>query len=478
MKKIIYIFIIFFIINNLFSIIIEDKINAKSKLIEVNKLINEKKYEDATKILNNILINLVNTEFVSYVNYYLSIIEFQKNNYYKAFYFIDSAIYDSKFYLVSKENQIKMKLHYGMICYKLELFDKALDIFKEVRDYSLVDRDSINLYISEIYFRKKSDINNASYYFKYINPKSLTDNEKSLYYYLENFLLWFQIDTSKINYKDPNVNSILIDKDIIYIGLWHGGVIQYNYIFNTYDIIYLGGESSEEIRSLYTDNRRIYIGTTNGVSIIDKRNFSIKSEEQLKKVSITAIAGDENFIYYGTLGKGLIGNDRNNNDFFQIIDNENISALYYTNSKLYIGTYNGNIYKYEDNTLIKLNELYFINKAITSFLPDNDNLWITTHGDGIILYNTITKSIKRYSTKSRDIPDDFILCSTIKDNRIYFGTLGNGIIFFDKNVNKWQKFKISDMYIIEEIQTIKFSSDYMFIGTLGSGVLIKRLIED
>ncbi|HOJ65128.1 MAG TPA: hypothetical protein PLE45_11995 [Spirochaetota bacterium] len=475
-KNILLILIIFILTTKTFSIIIEDKINAKSKLVEVNKLINEKKYEEAISILNNIFEKLGDTEFASFVNYYLAIIEFNKKNYYKAFYFIESALNDNKFYLVSKENKIKMKLLYAMICYKLDMIDNAISYFKEVRDYSIVYKDEVNLYLSEIYFRKKDDKNSASYYFKYINVNKLSSDQQYLYYYLENFLLWSQIDTSNINYRDPNINSLLVDKDNLYIGLWNGGLILYNYILESYNVISLSQYTSEEIRALWRDNRRIYVGTTNGVAIIDKRNGSIKNEETLTNVSITSISGNDDTVYYGTIGKGLICKDKNDNQFFQIIDNENISALYYANSSLYIGTYNGNVYKYENDNLIKLTELSFLNKAITSFLLDGSNLWITTHGQGIVLYNTHKKKIKIYSTKTKEIGNDFILCSTIKDDRIYFGTLGNGIIFFDKNVNKFNNFKISDMYITNEIRSIQFSEEFMFIGTLGYGVLQKRLI--
>jgi hypothetical protein len=64
---------------------------------------------------------------------------------------------------------------------------------------------------------------------------------------------------------------------------------------------------------------------------------------------------------------------------------------------------------------------------------------------------------------------------TIAENKniFYCGSLGNGIYSLDNE--ELHRFNVSDFYIGNDIQKILYHCGYLFIATLGEGVLVKRM---
>ena len=67
---------------------------------------------------------------------------------------------------------------------------------------------------------------------------------------------------------------------------------------------------------------------------------------------------------------------------------------------------------------------------------------------------------------------------TIAENKniFYCGSLGNGIYSLDNE--ELSNFPISDFYIGNDIQKILYHCGYLFIATLGEGVLIKKMTNN
>lgn len=463
-------------------IVLEDKININRRLSVVRSYIKQKDVEKASFILNSIKNENYDTEFASISNYYLALIEYERNNYYQSLYYIESAFRNPNFGLLIDYYKSEIRYLLGLSYYKSGMCDDLIAVFSDAPDFfidSVEKKSRIYLILSDVLVRQKSDKNKALFYYSQIDKSTLTKEDLDLYIYLEDIVLWDQIDISQIGYKDPNVSAILVDKDNIFIGTWNGGLIQYNYILEKYS--YYAGESlsSLNIRYLYNDGRYIYIGTDDGLNYYDKRDGRFRLFEETKGTSISAITADEDNLYIGTLGQGLIIYNKKDKKFHSNSKEllNNVAYLYIFDDTLAISTYSGDLYFYNDDNLRRIDSVK-INSPITSINKIGDNIWYSSYGNGIVRYNLKEKKYDYYSTNNGRIKDDYILCSGYYSGKIYFGTLGNGIYIYDIELEKWDSFDISNYYYGVNIKNIVFGDNVMFIGTLGEGVLKKTILDN
>ncbi|OHD14603.1 MAG: hypothetical protein A2086_15645 [Spirochaetes bacterium GWD1_27_9] len=460
------------------SIVLNEKINLTQKLQELDYSINIGKYSDAKIILNKIKNDYVDTEFVCLANAYFAKIEYLQKNYYPALYYIELALNDKNLKNLFTTEQSKIFFLGGEIYYKLEKFDECITEFTKCINENFDKLDSLYLYLTQIYAIKNKDFVKGKYYFSKINPKKLNFLEKDIYYYMINNILWEKIDTANIGYKDPNVSSIRLDKDLIYIGLYNGGLIEYNYILDTYDYYPKGAIVSENVRDIYIDGRFIYIGTTEGVSIIDKRNGFVANPPELKDISFTSIEGNANTIYFGTLGNGVIIYDKLKKEYSTINYPSNISGLFIIENSLYVSGYDSKFYLYKDNQMFNISKKNSPKTPITDIIKEDNFLWLSTYGEGIFKYDTINETYTHYSYETGQLKENYCLCIAKNQNKIYCGTLGNGIYVYNLKKDKWEEFSIPPDFLGSDIKKIVFNDKYMFIATLGEGVLKKFVVEN
>lgn len=460
------------------SLILSEKITLYQRLKDISQMVEDKKFVEAQKILFEIKESHPDSEFRVIANYLLAKIEFGLNNFYKASFYIELSIKDELLNRLVASYKDEIYFMAGVIYFKIEMFELSKNYLEYSINGDFAKKDQALLLLSEIIGRKMGQFGQASIYYAQINRSKLSNDEIEKYNYLSNHLLWGQIDTSKIGYRDPNVNSIAIDKDIIFIGLYNGGLLEYNYILDTYNY-YIGGNLvNENIRDIYVDESRyIYVGTQEGVSFFDKRYGTFKVVEELKGKSITTISGSEESIFFGTLGDGIISFDKKNKTFSSLTDFINISFVSYIDDTLYIAPYSGGLYLLKGGLVSSVNINIPNRYPITDIVKSDNKLFISTYGAGIYIYDLNTKRYELYNSNNTIFLENYFLCISKKDDVLYCGSLGNGIYTLDTKTNKWETFFVSDIYMGTDIKKIVFTDSMMFIATLGEGVLKKLIIK-
>lgn len=223
--------------------------------------------------------------------------------------------------------------------------------------------------------------------------------------------------------------------------------------------------------------------------------------------SITSIEeGNNNLLWIGTWGLGLIKFNKKTNVVEKIFYNEHrsnefsfsrIRKIIKDGNYIWIGTVGSGLYKMRDvegkisftnyKNNLKLTTTISNNQIMDLMNDKEGNLWIATYGGGL---NMLSKEKKNYSSdqvdfikyiynpKSINTISSNYLTSIIQDkyDKIWIGTFGGGLNIFDPSKILFKIFKnepnISTTILKNEILSLlKDSSGNIWIGThLGKGV--------
>lgn len=265
------------------------------------------------------------------------------------------------------------------------------------------------------------------------------------------------------------------------------------------------------VKSLLLADQKLWIGTLKtGI-----RCFDIKSEKfidanldasflnELKGVGVYAIKKIDEFLIFGTFGKGLIIYNENTTKYTQIkrestrrftLSNDKIRSLFIdhqknlwigadnglnrissednlgadqvavkqfffetkesygnkilsisesSNKKMYVGTKDSGLYELEDDTFIKV-DFDLINKNVVSvydiLMDDEDNLWISCNL-GIVNYNPKTKATIVHDQSEGFLGNEFNNNASLKgkNNNLYFGGV-DGVSFFNPKTIKRNRY--------------------------------------
>jgi hypothetical protein len=478
-KNIMLTILLFSCLQLLNSIVLQEKVDALQEVQRVKGLINQKKFSEARKVAVSIKKSLPETEFVPLVNYYLGLMEYQERNYYTSWYHVQNSLEDLHFNRLVQSVQLQVKYLAAQVTYRMGLTDESIVFFTSCLKQDLIQVDAVNLYLSDIYGSRKKDLEKSRWYFSRIDWKKLNFVEKELYSLLADTILWDQIDTANIGYGDPNISDMVIDKDLIYIGLWNGGLIVHNHVMGKSELVMPPQVVSENIRALYNDSRYIYIGTTNGVTLYDKRTGSWYPLDDIGDLAVSSICGDGSTVLIGTTGSDQFIYDKETRTTrpFSKKSLYHIVKIYYSGNRFYIATRSQGIFTWDGTTLVKLPGFGRPGVPVTDMLLVRGQLWLSTFGEGVFRYSMKEQQYYRYSRIAGDIGEDFCLSLTHYDNRIYCGTLGRGIYTFNERTGAWDRYSIPDTWLATDIQVMEFNDSHLYIGTLGNGVLKKFIIK-
>ena len=224
--------------------------------------------------------------------------------------------------------------------------------------------------------------------------------------------------------------KLSIDKyNRIWIGTWGRGVYRSNEDLSEFTKVELVSINSEKISANYNTilsihhdkNNVTWLTTANGgvVKLLEGSGFNnanhlIKNEELKALLNITAIYKNNHNIFLGTLYSGLYyGSDFSNLKQIKDIGNVKINVLYEHDEKLYVGTQFGFfIYDLLSDKVVFSSKL--LNK-VTSFLVDNNNLYIGTQQQGLAIVSLSNiEDDKAYTIFSENLETD----KKIESNRI------------------------------------------------------------
>jgi ligand-binding sensor domain-containing protein/serine phosphatase RsbU (regulator of sigma subunit) len=381
-----------------------------------------------------------------------------------------------------------------------------------------------NIWIATINGLSKYDPNNGTFtnfYNDTEDPNTLSDN--SLYYVYEDRegIIWvktlkslekydkkagrfvhFYHYNNVFNYSSGDFNfPIYEDKDG---KLWVGTLDGLNCfdknleLFERFEYNKLNSNSisDNKIRTICEDvNKNLWIGTNNGLNVYDKKNkkftrfFNVPGNIScLPSNIINDIFPDNNGLLWISTQKGISVYNLKNKNFTQYKSIDINGNTYPLSAVKTIIKDSANIYWIgASQGLVKIDrkpfkfKLYrtfnkqddFTGLNITSLYVDGENneIWAGTEGSGIHVYNTITKSLKKYNTENtRQLKDNDISALYFdRTNKLWIGT-NNGIAIYDKNSKQFFDFAslFKDCQFLENNKVHTFFQDdegQTWIGT-------------
>ncbi len=290
----------------------------------------------------------------------------------------------------------------------------------------------------------------------------------------------FQNDLFKpLSINNNNILSICEDKTgLIWVGTF-GGVSNFYQTLNEFYYYKVDknnferGLSSSNINCAFVDkNNNVYIGTDNGLDIVQSKTGSFthfrnepgnKNSLNNNDVKSVLVDRDDN-IWMGTNGGGL--NKYNPatgkfSHFFSSASNTNslsnngvISLCEDVNSNLWIGTWWG--LNYFDKKKEKVtqyisdpgNSNSIRNNLIWTIYKDNENfIWVGTDGGGASCFNPKSNTFKTFihdSSNTNSISSNKVVSIYETENGIlWFGT-SNGLSSYNKKTGKFKNYNIED----------------------------------
>lgn len=323
------------------------------------------------------------------------------------------------------------------------------------------------------------------------NANHLSGRAVSCFLEDETGKIWIGTEDAGLNYFDPETkkfkqypflskqkslpynNVHVLTKDargLIWIGMFSGGVAIYNPAtaeLKTYKNIKgdLSSLSSNTIYSIYEDKeKRIWIGTINGLNIYDPDTDSFIRVADTERHSIYGINEDNNrMMWFATNNYGLISKNKNTGEWQRYPSNGkngNLSSpkllciLNDQNGNLWLGTEGGGLNKFS----LKSKKVEVIDekkglpaKVIYSLVVDkNGNIWIATE-KGLYIIDVNTQKIRQKSIWDGTSSLVFNYQAGYNSSKgfIYFGGT-NGFGFFHPDSIKNNK--ISTQVVLSNFQ--------------------------
>ena len=305
----------------------------------------------------------------------------------------------------------------------------------------------------------------------------------------------FQKENSRAN----NINCIAEDeKHLLWLGT-KSGLITYDPIKNHLTKIILPSTPKEEepmINDIYTEkNGTIWLATSNGIYQLIKNDQNLTL---LKSIPLphkdksgtfcTSIAkGLDNTFWIGTMNNGLFQLDHNGKMIYQLdfttkLDNHIRKILIDNAQNLFVASQNGLFLINQTTKSIesyhhKSNDPQSLGKnSLYSLFEDNvGSIWAGSYFGGV---STASKAYSEFYTWPglTSLPgiESPVISQMVldKNNTIWMGAEGNGLIHFDPNGKQYEVFRNTNSSLHTDlIKALYFDNQqYLWIGTHGGGI--------
>lgn len=85
---------------------------------------------------------------------------------------------------------------------------------------------------------------------------------------------------------------------------------------------------------------------------------------------------------------------------------------------------------------------YLDGANITAIIPGYNNLWVSTYGEGLYYYSFKNYKWKNFSTKNRNLNNDFFYTLAVSKRYVWAGTT-DGLFIYNKRKRRWSKRKFA-----------------------------------
>ncbi len=295
----------------------------------------------------------------------------------------------------------------------------------------------------------------------------------------------------------PLVNTLIEDSDgSLWVGTSGGGVtriIRQTDSYTHYPVKSpMHGRVANSVKSLAVDNENLWIGTIEGLSIMQKssgkmNHFDIPDRGRLGEKIILAIVPHENGAWLGTNGGGLkyfrngqtLLSYSNNGNVEVLMDDFIIAMIKDSNNTLWVGTQNGisfydiqkKVFTHHYRKSAEGPGEISHNHITTFFLDSKQRMWVGTE-NGLNYYDIKSKQF-HIITNALTLPDYFIHAVTEdNDGNIWFST--------DQGIVKLSFKKFSLPFKSEDLQFVRYKlsdglSGNQFINSCGLSLQTNEL---
>ncbi len=387
--------------------------------------------------------------------------------------------------IIKKIKDIKLKyqaiFYIALSYYKLNKIDSAIKRFFILSETENKFRDKSYFYLAHIFFYKKNDRINA---YRFI-LKAIELKPEQKYKKLKQKIEWQYISTEKLT-EERTISCIKVTEEDVWIGLWLGGVIRYIkglnkfYLYTTKDSLI-----SNFVRDIAIDKEKVFIATYNGVGIYNKIKGSfLKLKLPVKKVKVKAILVDNKKIWIGTLGEGVYLFNKETDIWRHFKKGKYLTDNYIIKIKkigyiIWFCTIDNGLSFY-DEAKKKWGRITVKEGLPGNTVKDIDGekmVWFTCYNKGIGYINPENleiKVIKKLGKKNNRIwlYGRYINIIRKRKNELWLGTMGDGIIVYDFLTKKIIHYTTLNGLPENYITAIEFDEDYVWIGTLESGLCV------
>lgn len=254
----------------------------------------------------------------------------------------------------------------------------------------------------------------------------------------------------------------------IWFGTQDNGIIEYyGNKFTHYSR--KDGLSDNVVNAVTRVGEKIFIGTNNGISIIDNGVINnVNTNDYVGSNLITDFAtGNNNQLYVSTFsGSILVLNTKTLRPVGELQLRDNlVNALHYDeNNVLWVATNKGvSFFKNNENLLktpVKAAQLDDI-EAVSFFKDSKSNLWIGTRRNGLI--KVTNNKIKYYTQKEGLNHKSPTSVTEDSEGIIWIGTEGGGVYSFSNE--KFTNYASKEGLLSDYVTTINYKNNALWIGT-------------
>jgi ligand-binding sensor domain-containing protein len=208
---------------------------------------------------------------------------------------------------------------------------------------------------------------------------------------------------------------------------------------------------------------KIWCGTWDGAWWFDEKR---KKWQRLNKVNveIKSLFVDEEKVWLGT-SHGLLIYDKKSRSYSYLIPHQKVISLIPYQEFVWVVTQKGTIIKFNSKGEIK-EKFTFPKSSITALIVLNKKLWLGTASGGVFVFTQ-----GRLSPPLKQLPSP-ITTGLSDGERLYWGTRGGLAIYFCGQ-GKWLFLSRQHGLPYDEILSLQIKGDTLWVGTWGGIILLK-----